>query len=195
MEREKKCPLNFHCFESPQFNDSYILDPCFVYTFSFQNTKNTLFGRLVIFSLYINRAHPLLPQREEPPSDWPAEPPCVWSCLLSCVLSKLCGHLSVPLFKVVSCTADHRGVTQDHPDSSLCHLTQPSITREGSLSEGLSGSSWPACMLVRMASSKSCGRSQPTVGRSTPQAEVLNCASVGTSCMFIPLCSRLWVTI
>lgn len=31
--------LNFYCFQSQQFNESYILIPCFVYTFLFQNTK------------------------------------------------------------------------------------------------------------------------------------------------------------
>lgn len=41
--RERKNSLNFHCFQSQQFgesnNESCLLIPCFVYTFSFQNTK------------------------------------------------------------------------------------------------------------------------------------------------------------
>lgn len=35
----EKFPLNFYCFQSQQFNESCILNPCFVYTFSCQNTK------------------------------------------------------------------------------------------------------------------------------------------------------------
>lgn len=66
----EKFPLNFHCFQNQQFNESCILNPCFVYTFSFQNTKNTLFGTWTIFSSYIKSPHPFLPILEKLPSDW-----------------------------------------------------------------------------------------------------------------------------
>lgn len=65
---QEKFPLNFHCFRSQQLNESHILNACFVYTFSFQNTKKH-FGTRAIFSSYINSAHPFLPILEKLPLD------------------------------------------------------------------------------------------------------------------------------
>lgn len=67
---ERKIPFEFPLLSESAIYESCVLNPCFVYTFSFQNTKNTLFGTWAIFSSYIKSAHPFLPILEKPPSDW-----------------------------------------------------------------------------------------------------------------------------
>lgn len=52
----ERFPLNSRCFQSQQFNESYILNACFLYTFHFKILKNNLFGTWAIFSSYI-RVH------------------------------------------------------------------------------------------------------------------------------------------
>lgn len=160
-EKEKKCPLNFHCFESRQFNESYILDPCFVYTFSFQNTKNTLFGRLVIFSLYINSAHSLLPRENSFLQIGPQHHPrrvelFTWLCFDKTKWETL-SHF---FFEVSNCTTDHPGVSQDN-------LTQPGMAWERSQHERLARSSWPVSVFVRDCLN-CCGMIQPTEGSAIP---------------------------
>lgn len=170
-EREKKCPLNFHCFESRQFNESYNLDPCFVYTFSFQNTKNTLFGRLVIFSLYINSAHSLhfSPERTASFRLARSTTPEEWSCLLGCVLTKLSGRLC-PIFFLRYPTAlltTQESLKTNSLTVNFVNLTQPGKAWEKSQHEGLARSSWPVSMFVGDCLN-CCGMIQPTVGSAIP---------------------------